>query len=62
MNFFRRLCARKVKKYQIGALKDYDGEGNEAKQINKLTIQKCAGVEGSKHTEKLSPEQSDHVC
>lgn len=56
------MCARKVKKYQIGALKDYDGEGNEAKQINKLTIQKCAGVEGSKHTEKLSPEQSDHVC
>lgn len=58
MNFFRRLCARKVKKYQIGALKDYDGRGNEAKQINKLTMQKCEGVDGSKHTEKLSPEQS----
>lgn len=45
------MCARKVKKYQIGALKDYDGEGNEAKQIQTNNTEMCRRRRKQTHRE-----------
>lgn len=54
-----RCIFARVKEYKIQILLDYQSKANGAKQINKVTIQKCAGVE-RKHKHGVS-ETSDHV-